>query len=316
VAAGKGYNRVIAAALEPGSTFSGHRIERLLGTGSMGYVYLARELDTGRAVALKLLAPFARADEGFRRRFERESRLAARLEHPHLVTVYSSGQAGDSLFMTMRYVDGPDLREVIADRRRLHPADAALIVSQLGSALDAAAVSGLVHRDVKPGNVFVQEKGGAPYACLGDFGLCKAMASTSGLTRTGFFVGTIDYASPEQLQAEHVDHRTDVYALGALLFKALTGQVPFPREREVDKITAHVTEPPPAPSVCAPGVPAALDTVVLTAMSKRAEDRYASAGQLGAAALAAASEAGPAPAWPSERTAAAPSAGPEAPKAA
>jgi serine/threonine protein kinase len=308
---------MISITLEQGSTFAGHRIERLLGSGAMGQVYLAREPESGRAVALKLLAPIAGADERFRRRFERESRLAAKLDHPHVVPVYRAGQAGGTLFITMRYVDGPDLREVIAERGRLHPADAALIVSQVGSALDAAAVAGLVHRDVKPGNVFVQKKRGRPHAYLGDFGLSKAMASTSGLTRTGFFVGTIDYASPEQLQAEPVDHRTDVYALGALLFKALTGEVPFPREREVDKMIAQVTEPPPAPSESAPGVPAALDAVVRRAMSKRAEDRYASAGELGAAAVEAASEAGPAPAWPSERTAAAaPLADPDAPTAA
>jgi len=316
VAAGKGYNRVIAAALEPGSTFAGHRIERLLGTGAAGYVYLAREEETGRAVALKLLAPFAGGDERFRRRFERESRLAAKLDHPHVVTVYRSGQAGGTLFMTMQFVDGPDLRGVIAERGRLHPSDAALIAWQLGSALDAAAASGLVHRDVKPGNVFVREDGGRPHACLGDFGLSKALASTSGLTRTGFFVGTIDYCSPEQLQAEAVDHRTDVYALGALLFKALTGELPFPRAREVDKVIAHVTEPPPAPSESVPDVPPAFDHVVRRAMSKRPADRYASAGELGEAAVEAASGAGSAPVWPAEPAAAAPLADPDAPTAA
>jgi serine/threonine protein kinase len=282
----------------------------------MGQVYLAREPDSGRAVALKLLAPRAGTDERFRLRFERESRLASELDHPHVVPVYRSGRAGDALFMTMGYVDGPDLREVIAERERLHPADAALIVSQVGSALEAAAAAGLVHRDVKPGNVFVQEAGGRPHAYLGDFGLSKAMESTSGLTRTGFFVGTVDYASPEQLQAEPVDHRTDIYALGALLFKALTGEVPFPREREVDKVIAQVTEPPPAPSESAPDVPAELDAVVRRAMSKRMEERYASAGELGAAALEAASGAGAAPPWPSEAASRAPSSDPDAPTAA
>jgi serine/threonine protein kinase len=312
VPAGKGYNDGISATLEHGSTFAGHRIERLLGSGAMGQVYLAHEPETGRAVALKLLAPVAGADERFRRRFERESHLAATLDHPHLVPVYRSGEAGDTLFMTMRYVDGPDLRAVIAERGRLHPADAALIVSQVGSALDAAAAAGLVHRDVKPGNVFVQAESGRPHAHLGDFGLTKAMASTSGLTRTGFFVGTIDYASPEQLQAEPVDHRTDVYALGAVLFKALTGEVPFPREREVDKVIAQVTEPPPVPSESAPDVPTALDAVVRRAMSKRPEDRHASAGELGESALEAAAEAGPAPPWPSQAPGGAKSADPGA----
>jgi serine/threonine protein kinase len=283
----------------------------------MGEVYLAVDPETGRSVALKLLAPAVAADQRFRRRFERESRLAARLDHPHLVPVHRSGEAGGTLFLTMHFVDGPDLRDVVAERERLHPADAALIVSQVGSALDAAAAAGLVHRDVKPGNVFVRADDGRPHAYLGDFGLSRAMASTSGLTRTGFFVGTVDYASPEQLQADAVDHRTDVYALGALLFKALTGSVPFPRDREVDKVIAQVTEPPPAPSETAPGVPAAFDGVVRRAMSKRPEDRYASAGELGSAALAAAAGAGSAPPWPADAAAgAAPLADPDAPTAA
>jgi serine/threonine protein kinase len=261
----------------------------------MAEVYLAREPESGREVALKLLMPGAGPDERVRRRFEREARLAAALDHPHAVPVYRSGDADGKLFLTMRCVHGPDLSAVIAERGQLHPADAALIVSQVGAALDAAAQAGVVHRDVKPRNVFVQSEGARPHAYLGDFGLSRAMASTSGLTRTGFFVGTLDYASPEQLQAEPVDHRTDVYALGALLHTALTGVVPFPRAREVDKLMAHLTDPPPAPSETRRGVPPAFDAVVRRAMSKRAEDRYQSAGELGKSALAAAATAGAAP---------------------
>jgi serine/threonine protein kinase len=283
----------------------------------MGHVYLAREPGTARGVALKVLGASVSGDVRFRRRFEREARLAATLDHPHVVPIYRSGEEDGTLFLTMRYVDGPDLRTVIAEHGPLHPGDAALIVSQVGAALDAAAAAGLVHRDVKPGNVFVQADGGRPHAYLGDFGLSKAMASTSGLTRTGFFVGTIDYASPEQLQAEPVDHRTDVYALGALLYKALTGSVPFPRERDVDKMIAQVTEPPPSPSELTPGVPAALDAVVRRAMSKRPAERYESAGELGSAAVAAAEVAGDPPPWPSsEATLPLPSADPDAPTTA
>jgi serine/threonine protein kinase len=315
-AAGKGYKSAIAASLVPGSTFAGHRVEALLGSGAMGHVYLARESDTARPVALKVLGATVGADTRFRRRFEREARLAASFDHPHVVPVYRSGEENGTLYITMRYVDGPDLRTVIAERGPLHPGDAALIVSQVGAGLDAAAAAGLVHRDVKPGNVFVQPDGGRPHAYLGDFGLSKAMASTSGLTHTGFFVGTIDYASPEQLQAEKVDHRTDVYALGALLYKALTGSVPFPREREVDKVIAQVTEPPPAPSQAVPEVPAALDAVVQRAMSKNPAERYESAGELGSAAVAAAAEAGPAPSWPGADAPATPSSDPDAPTVA
>jgi serine/threonine protein kinase len=314
-AASKGYKSYIAVAIEPGSTFAGHRIEGLLGSGAMGHVYLAREEESGEPVALKVLGATLTADERFRRRFERESRLASMLDHPHVVPVHRAGEVDGRLFIAMGYVDGPDLRAAVAERGRLHPGDAALIVSQVGSALDAAAVAGLVHRDVKPANVFVRAEGGRPHAYLGDFGLSKAMASTSGLTRTGFFVGTIDYCSPEQLQAEAVDHRTDVYALGALLYKALTGSVPFPRERDVDKMIAQLTEPPPRPSAAVPDVPAALDAVFLRAMSKRPEEPYASAGELGLAALEAASGAGEPPSWPSV-AGAAPSSDPDAPTVA
>jgi serine/threonine-protein kinase len=236
-------------------------------------------------------------DERFRARFERESRLAASLSHPHVVPVYSSGEDDGALWMALGHVDGPDLSVVIAERGRLHPADAALIVSQVAGGLDAAAAQGLVHRDVKPGNVFVEAAGGRPHAYLGDFGLSKATDSQSGLTGTGMFLGTIHYAAPEQIQAEPVDATVDVYALGAVLHKALTGEVPFPRDRDVDVAMAHITEPPPRPSEAAPGCPPSLDEVVTRAMAKQPGDRFASAGELGRAALAAAEAAGPPPEW-------------------
>ena len=173
---------------------------------------------------------------------------------------------------------------------------AAAIVSQVASALDAAAARGLVHRDVKPGNVFL-DRGEVPRAYLGDFGVCKHVSSTSGLTRTGQWVGTIDYAAPEQLQGGEVDPRTDVYALGAVLHELLTGEVPYPRERDVDKLIDHLAATPPRPSAAEASVPAGFDEIVARALAKRAEDRYPTAGELGADALRAAEGTPAAPPW-------------------
>ena len=287
----------MADALQPGAVFAGHRIDRLLGSGGMGEVYLAEEPGSGRQVALKLLPPAFAGDARFRARFERESRLAASLSHPHVVPVHGTGDEDGALWMSLGFVDGPDLASVLAERGRLHPVDAALIVSQVAGGLDAAAAKGLVHRDVKPGNVFVAAADGRPHAYLGDFGLSKATDSQSGLTGTGMFLGTIAYAAPEQIQAERVDATVDVYALGAVLHRALTGQVPFPRDRDVDVAMAHITQPPPRPSESAPKCPTALDDVVARAMAKQPGDRFASAGELGRAAVAAAEAAGPAPEW-------------------
>ena len=287
----------MADALQPGAEFAGHRIERLLGRGGMGQVYLAEEPGSGRRVALKLLPAALAGDERFRARFERESRLAASLSHPHVVPVHATGDEGGALWMSLGFVDGPDLMAVIAERGCLHPADVALIVSQVAGGLDEAAAKGLVHRDVKPGNMFVAAARGRPYAFLGDFGLSKATDSQSGLTGTGMFLGTIHYAAPEQIQAEPVDATVDVYALGAVLYKALTGEVPFPRNRDVDVAMAHITEPPPRPSESAEPCPPAFDEVVARAMAKQPEERFASAGELGRGALAAAEAAGPPPEW-------------------
>ena len=299
--------------LGPGAVVGGWRVERVLGAGAMGQVYLSLG-PQGERAALKVVPGELAGDQRFRRRFQRETRLAAALSHPHVVEVLDSGEAEGRLYLAMRYVDGPDLHVAIAQRGRLHPADAGLIVWQVGSALDAAAGAGLVHRDVKPANVFVGDEGGRPHAYLGDFGLSKGTASVSGLTRTGFFVGTIDYAAPEQVQGEPVDTRADVYGLGVLLFEALTGEVPFPRERDVDKISAHVSEPVPRPSLLVT-LPGAFDAVVARAMAKAPAERYATAGELGRAALAAAEAAGPAPPW-HEGRAAGPRADPDAPTVA
>jgi serine/threonine protein kinase len=284
--------------LPPSSTFAGYRIERELGRGGMGVVYRASRVGDGASVALKVINPEYAADARFLRRFEREARLAAELDHPHLVPLYDTGTWEGVAYLAMGFIEGADLETLLAERGPLHPRLAAGVVSQVGSALDAAHGTGLVHRDVKPGNVLLEPRQGGVHAYLSDFGLSKRVDSKSGLTRTGQWIGTLDYAAPEQLQADATDHRTDVYALGCVLYEMLTGAVPYPRARDVDKLTAHMTGPPPAASEANPAVPDAFDEVVRTAMARLPNDRYQSAGQLARASLEAAQGTGPEPADP------------------
>ena len=277
----------MALNLQAGTVFAGHRIDELIGRGGMGVVYRATQLVLERTVALKLVAPERAVDEGFRERFKRESRLAASIDHPHVITIFEAGESDGQLYVTMRFVDGTDLDELLAREGALPPSRAAEIVAQVASALDAAHAHGLVHRDIKPANVLLAPTGGGDHAFLTDFGLTKRVEGTERLTQTGQWIGTLDYASPEQIAGQGVDARTDVYALGCLLFKAVTGSVPFTREDDVAKLWAHVNDAPPAPSEARGGVPPALDDVVRRALAKQAEERFPSAGDLGRAAVAA-----------------------------
>jgi len=294
-----------ALSLAPGQQLAGYRIDAVAGRGGMGVVYRATQLALDRTVALKLIAPEVAEDSGFRERFQRESRIAASIEHPNVIPVHEAGEADGLLFISMRYVDGTDLRELLARGGPLDPIRAAGIVTQVANALDAAHARGLVHRDIKPANVLIASRGGVEHVYLTDFGLSKQSSSESGLTKTGQWVGTLDYVSPEQIEGRQVGIRTDVYALGCVLFQALTGVVPFERESEVSKMWAHVSEPPPAPSRRRPGVPSALDPVVARAMAKDPEHRFASAGELAAATRAAATGAS-AGLWPAPPSAATP----------
>ena len=269
--------------LTVGAVVGGHELEELIGRGGRGVVYRARHVLLDRTVALKLLAPEFAHDMEFRTRFERESRIAAALDHPNVVPVHDAGEDDGRLFITMRYVDGTDLREMISSRGGLPAELAAEIVAQVGSALDAAHAHGLVHRDVKPANVLVADAR-APHVYLSYFGLTKRSASSSGLTGSGLMVGTLDYMSPEQFAGE-ADARTDVYALGCVLFEALTGRVPFPREMAPQTMWAHMSEPPPAVEGA---VGDAFDPVIARALAKKPADRFPSTGDLGRAALAAA----------------------------
>ncbi len=276
--------------LSDGDEFAGYRIEHRLGRGGMGILYLAVEPGLDRRVALKLIAPEAAAEEVFAKRFAEESRIAASIEHPNVVPIYAAGEEDGVPFIAMRYVAGSDLSQRIGREGRLAPEQAVALIAQVGNGLDAIHAAGLVHRDVKPANVLLSG-GEADHAYITDFGVARNVATQSGLTQTGRFVGTLDYVAPEQISGAAIDARVDVYALGCLLFKLLTGEVPFPREGEAARLYAHLNDSPPAPSLYVPEVSMALDDVVLRAMSKQPDDRYPSAGDLGRAALAALSGA-------------------------
>ena len=275
--------------LEPGSEFAGHRIEEVVGHGGMGVVYRAVHVALGRTVALKILAPELAGNDEFQARFRQESKLAASIDHPNVIPIFDAGEEGGSLYVTMRFVAGTDLRH-LADGHGLDPRRAAQIVAQAAEALDAAHARGLVHRDVKPGNVLIEARDGRDHAFLTDFGLTKQVSSDPSITETGNWLGTVDYAAPEQIRAKPLDQRADVYALGGVLYWALTGRVPYPREGDMAKMYAHLNEPPPA---LGDSIPAGLAAVVARAMAKDRGERYQTAGELGRAALEAA-EAAPA----------------------
>lgn len=272
--------------LRVGSVLAGYRVEGVVARGGMGLVYEARELASDRVVALKVLLPELSGDVVFRERFERESRIAMSLEHPHVVPVYATGEAQGVVYIAMRFVHGVDLRHLTRDVGPLPPQRAVAIAEQVASGLDAAHSLGLVHRDVKPANVIVESLGDHDHCYVMDFGLAKQAGSTS-FTHTGNWVGTLDFAAPEQILASEVDARTDVYALGALLFAVLTGRPPFPAEHDAAKLHAHLHSPPPSVTSARPGLAPQFDAVIARALAKAPEDRYPSAGDLGRAARAA-----------------------------
>jgi serine/threonine-protein kinase len=270
--------------LLPGAEIAGCRIEAVAGRGGMGIVYRATQLSLGRPVAVKLIAPERAGDPGFRERFERESRVAAAIDHPNVIPVYAAGEEGGHLYLVMRYVKGIDLQGLLARERRLPSARVAAIGLQVGAALDAAHAVGLVHRDVKPANVLLSGE----HAYLADFGLSQLVGTDTRLTSTGQWIGTADFMAPEQFSGEEVDARADVYALGCVLYNALTGETPYPRGTVPATMLAHMHDHPPRPSEVAHGVPAGFDRVIARALAKDPEARYPSAGDVGRAALAAA----------------------------
>jgi hypothetical protein len=268
--------------LEPGDEFAGCRIEAVAGRGGMGVVYRATELSLGRPVALKLLAPERARDGSFRERFQRESRMAAAIDHPNVIPVYAAGEHDGSLYLVMRYVGGTDLHALLRERGALEPELAAELVAQVAWGLDAAHAAGLVHRDVKPANVLLA----GDHAYLSDFGLTRLAGSDTQLTQSGQWIGTVEYCSPEQLRGERTDARADVYSLGCVLHAALTGRPPFAHGTVPATMHAHLYEDPAPPSER--GAPREFDRVVARAMAKDPADRYPSTGDLGRAVLAAA----------------------------
>jgi DNA-binding NarL/FixJ family response regulator len=271
-----------------GTVFAGHRIEGVAGRGAMGIVLRARDVVLDRPVALKLIAPTYARDPVFRARFERECRRAAAIDHPNVVDIFHAGEEDGRLFVTMRYIEGTDLKNVLARAGRLEPRRAVAIVAQIADALDEAHRHDLVHRDVKPANVLLADRAGHEHAFLTDFGVSKQRGGTdTALTGTGMAIGSVDYMAPEQAEMGAVDARTDVYALGCVLFHALTGSVPFVRDNSLQRMWAHVHEPPPSPRSIDPGLPRGFDAVLARALAKRPPDRHQTAGDLARDARAA-----------------------------
>ena len=269
--------------LEHGSVFAGYWIDRLLDRGGMGVVYKAMDIDLDRAVALKLIAPEWMEDENATTRFRTEARLAASLEHPNIVPVHRGGEEQGVLYLAMRFVPGTNLRRMI-DRSPLPFETTGVILTQIAGALDAAHARGLVHRDVKPANILISDETAHTHAYLTDFGLTKRPGSTGSLTGTGLWVGTADYVAPEQIQGQAIDGRADVYSLGCVLYEMLTGEVAYPKDGDIAKLWAHISNPPPQPSAARPDLVPAFDEVVAKATAKEPDDRYATAGEMATAA--------------------------------
>jgi ABC-type transport system substrate-binding protein/predicted Ser/Thr protein kinase len=272
--------------LSAGTVLAGFRIDAPIGEGATGVVYLAEAAD-GTRLALKVLAADLARDERYRRRFLRESRIAASIDHPHIVPTLASGDEDGLLYLAMAYVEGSDLRELVRREGRLDPARAIHLLAQAADALDAAHTAGLVHRDVKPANILVAATPEDEHVYVCDFGLARYASSASSLTGERGLIGTVDYVAPEQVQGGAIDSRADVYSLGCVLFECLAGTRPYDRETELSALFAHLNEPPPQITDFRPELPEAMDTVFATALAKSPSDRYPTCAELVADARAA-----------------------------
>ncbi|PWI13435.1 serine/threonine protein kinase [Streptomyces sp. Act143] len=260
-----------------GRRIAGYRIEREIGRGGMAVVYRARDLRLDRTVALKLLAPELARNDTFRRRFTHESRAAAAIDHPHIVPVFEAGETDGVLYIAMRYVEGSDLRHLLDRQGPLAPAVALRIAAQIASALDEAHDHGLVHRDVKPGNILIArgtDSDHPEHAYLTDFGLTKKSLSLTGFTTVGQFVGTLDYVAPEQISGKPVDGRCDVYGFACVVYETLAGRPPFRRDDDMALLWAHQYDEPPPLTESRPDLPPAVDGVLATSLAKSPDDRY------------------------------------------
>ncbi|MBA2461061.1 MAG: serine/threonine protein kinase [Actinobacteria bacterium] len=262
--------------LEIGDVVEGYRIDALIGRGGMGAVYEATQLSLNRTVALKVITAELSKETAFRERFRREGLLQASLEHPHIVTVYEAGESEHGLFLAMRLIRGPNLKDLIL-ARQLDVGRTLRILTQAGDALDAAHETGLIHRDIKPHNILVAA--GRDHAYLADFGVTKAPGDRS-LTRTGALVGTLDYISPEQIRGHRATIASDIYAFSCVLYECLTGVVPFPKDSDAAVLYAHVADPAPLVTAQRPELPRALDDVLQRGMAKEAGERPSRAAYL------------------------------------
>ncbi|MER5275032.1 serine/threonine-protein kinase [Streptomyces sp. NPDC002809] len=274
-----------------GRQIADYLVEDEIGRGGMAVVYRARDLRLDRTVALKLLAPELARNDTFRKRFTHESRVAAAIDHPHIVPVFEAGETEGILYIAMRYVAGQDLRALIDRQGPLPLGTAVRIAAQVASALDAAHDHDLVHRDVKPGNILVAagtDSDHPEHVYLTDFGLTKKSLSLTGFTSVGQFVGTLDYVAPEQISGRPVDGRCDVYSLACVVHETMAGAPPFRRDDDVALLWAHQFDPPPPLTGLRPDLPTGIDTVLAKALSKSPDDRYDSCLQFVAALRAAA----------------------------
>jgi hypothetical protein len=265
----------VPGGLAAGSQVAGYTIEEQIGRGGMAVVYRASDRRLNRPVALKILAPELASDEAYRQRFLREMRAAAAVDHPNIVPVFDAGEADGALFIAMRYVDGQDVRTLLEAEHRLPAPRAARLIAQAASALDEAHSRGLVHRDVKPGNMLI---GSAQpdHLYLSDFGLSKQRVSSAPLTLTGQFLGTLDYMAPEQIEGHPLDGRADLYALACTAFELLAGQPPFKRDEGLAVMWAQVSAPVPSLRALRPDLPPAVDQVMSRALAKTPDARYPS----------------------------------------
>lgn len=274
-----------------GRQIADYRVESEIGRGGMAVVYRARDLRLDRTVALKLLAPELARNDTFRKRFTHESRVAAAIDHPHIVPVFEAGETEGILYIAMRYVAGQDLRALIDRQGPMQIATAVRIAAQVASALDAAHDHDLVHRDVKPGNILIAagtDSDHPEHVYLTDFGLTKKSLSLTGFTSVGQFVGTLDYVAPEQISGRPVDGRCDVYSLACVVFETMAAAPPFQRDDDMALLWAHQFDPPPPLTGRRPDLPPAVDDVLVKALAKSPDDRYDSCLQFVAALRSAA----------------------------
>ena len=262
-----------------GGQLGNYLIDSVIGRGGMSVVYRAKHSRLGMAVALKVLAPELSADDTFRERFLREAQMAAAVDHPNVIPIHDMGVHDSSLYIVMRYVAGGDLKTLLAKAGPLDPVQAIALLMPAALALDAAHTHGLIHRDVKPANILLQRSGGGDvdHVYLTDFGIAKSASSTTRLTSTGAFIGTIEYMAPEQMDGRDISARTDVYALGATFYECVTGRVPY--QRELSEGVRFPSGPPESVAARHPGLPRALDGPIARALAQDPADRYVTCEQ-------------------------------------